>query len=183
MQLSIQDGLWWGGEVRLPSWAGFQSRRGAHGAPDSRVPSDGSVQLVFAPEGRGVAALAPEEEALVTWFFAHEEEVSRAVVAAILQWCAPDSPARRAQFGDDMRIGAAIPDAAALRRRIGLHTVYIHQIADAGLPYIGFEFGCDWEDEHGLGVLMHGTRTVEVGHADTAFLLWIAEADAEARRE
>ena len=47
------------------------------------------------------------------------------------------------------------------------------------MPYVGYEFGCEWEDEHGLGVLMHGTRVVDVGFADTAILLWIAEADAE----
>jgi hypothetical protein len=29
-----------------------------------------------------------------------------------------------------------------------------------------------------LGVLMHGTRVVKIGGADTAFLLWIAEEDA-----
>jgi hypothetical protein len=46
-------------------------------------------------------------------------------------------------------------------------------------PYVGFEFGCTWDDEHGLGVLMHGERVVDVGGAETAFLLWIAERDAE----
>ena len=30
----------------------------------------------------------------------------------------------------------------------------------------------------GLGVLMHGSRVVEVGDADTAFTLWIAKQDA-----
>lgn len=177
VRLSIQDGLWWGGETVLASWAGFQSRHGAYGAVDSPAPSDGRVRIVFAPEGRGVAPLAPQEEALLDWFLAHEEDVSRAVVAAILGWFAE----RRAEGGEEM--GPAIPDAAALRRRTGLYTVNIHPITDCGPPYIGFELGCDWEEEHGLGVLMHGTRVVEVGHADTAFLLWIAEADAETLRE
>jgi len=34
------------------------------------------------------------------------------------------------------------------------------------LTYAGFEFGCTWDEEYGLGVLMHGTRTVEIGGAD-----------------
>lgn len=175
VRLSIQDGLWWGGEARLASWAGFQSRHGAYGALDSATPSDGRVRIVFAPEGRGIAPLTPAEAALVDWFFAHEEDVSRAVVEAILRWFAE----RRAEGGEDM--GAAIPDAQALRQRAGLYAVNIHPITGCGPPYIGFELGCDWEEEHGLGVLMHGTRAVEVGAADTAFLLWIAEADAETR--
>ena len=47
-----------------------------------------------------------------------------------------------------------------------------------GLPCFGYEFGCTWDGEHGLGVLMHGKRVVEVGGADTAFTLWIAKRDA-----
>jgi hypothetical protein len=47
-----------------------------------------------------------------------------------------------------------------------------------GLPYVGYEFGRRWDGEHGLGVLMHGTRVVEVGGADTAMTLWIAKRDA-----
>ena len=44
---------------------------------------------------------------------------------------------------------------------------------------MGFKFGCTWDDEHGLGVMTHRGHVVEVGGADTAFLEWIAEADAE----
>ena len=75
-----------------------------------------------------------------------------------------------------------MPDVSNIddfRDLIGLHTVYIHQIDKNGVPYIGFEFGCTWDDEHGLGVLMNGNDIVETGGADTAFLLWIAEEDAK----
>jgi len=72
-----------------------------------------------------------------------------------------------------------VTSARDFRKLIGLHSVHIHQITKNGLPYVGFEFGCTWDEEHGLGVLMHGTRSVEVGGADTAILLWIAEKDAE----
>jgi len=65
-----------------------------------------------------------------------------------------------------------------LRKLIGLHTVHIHQVSKNGVPYAGYEFGCTWDDEHGLGILMNGTRPVEIGGADAAFLLWIAEKDA-----
>jgi hypothetical protein len=61
---------------------------------------------------------------------------------------------------------------------IGLHDVYVHQVLKDGLPYVGYEFGCTWDGEHGLGVLVHGTRVVEVGGAQTAMTLWIAKQDA-----
>ncbi|MCO1337131.1 hypothetical protein MO867_22665, partial [Microbulbifer sp. OS29] len=64
------------------------------------------------------------------------------------------------------------------KKLIGLDTVFIHQINRGdGIPYIGFLFGCKWEPEHGLGILMHGNRVVEIGFADTAFTLWVAEDD------
>ncbi len=41
----------------------------------------------------------------------------------------------------------------------------------------GYEFGCRWDDEHGLGAMTHAGRVVEVGGADTAILEWIATGD------
>ncbi len=38
-----------------------------------------------------------------------------------------------------------------------------------GLTRIGFAFDCKWDPEHGLGVLTHKERVIEVGQADAAF--------------
>lgn len=178
MELLVKDNLWWGTELRLESWIGYQSRHGPYGAIDQADDSDGRVSLIFAPEGRGLEALTPEETSLISWFERNEPSISAAAKAAIIEWCSPKSfdRATRFDFDDDF---PAIQNDADLRCNIGLHSINIHQLDVDGVPYVGYEFGCEWEDEHGLGVLMHGTRVVEVGFADTAILLWIAEADAE----
>jgi hypothetical protein len=62
---------------------------------------------------------------------------------------------------------------------IGLSSVHVLSVAKDGIAYIGFEFGCTWDGEHGLGVMTHRDRVIEVGGADTSFLAWIAEQDAE----
>ncbi|MCT7376904.1 hypothetical protein [Chelativorans salis] len=54
MDLSIRDDLWWGADLRLLSWAGYQSRLGPYGSKDKPAPSNGTATLIFAPEGRGV---------------------------------------------------------------------------------------------------------------------------------
>jgi hypothetical protein len=59
---------------------------------------------------------------------------------------------------------------------IGLSNVHILSVARDG---IGLQFGCTWDEEHGLGVMTHRDRVVQVGGADTSFLTWIAEEDAE----
>ncbi len=51
----------------------------------------------------------------------------------------------------------------------------MHQIEQDGKPFIGVELGCDWEAEHGIGILLHGEKPLEIGGADTAILLWFAK--------
>jgi hypothetical protein len=173
----LEDRAWWTATARLPSWAGFQARAGAYGAKSSKHPSDGTVRVCFAPEGRGAEPLDPSELSLVGWFFEHEAGVSQAVQKALLA----AYPGFKDQYEVDVD-GNDLPDALAvgdLMGLVGLHTVNIHQVSRDGVPYIGFEFGCNWDDEHGLGVLMHGTQLVEVGGADTAILLWLARRHAE----
>jgi hypothetical protein len=180
MDLKIEDGLCWSAPLKLTTWSGYQSRYGHYGAVDSATPSDGRVKLVFAPEGRETEPLTPAELGLISWFEAHEPAVSEAVKAAILAWCAPDNPERLREF--DFPDGfPAVKTQEDLLQLIGLHTVFIHQLEADGTPYIGYEFGCEWEVEHDLGVLMHGTRPVKVGFADAASLLWMAEEDWERR--
>ena len=68
MKLSIIDDLWWGTRLRLPSWAGYQSRFGAYGSLDKPEPSDGTVEIIFAPEGfREVEPLDEQERRLMEW--------------------------------------------------------------------------------------------------------------------
>jgi hypothetical protein len=59
-----------------------------------------------------------------------------------------------------------------LKPMIGLSTIHISDVEKDGAAYIGFEFGCDWEQEHGLGVMTHKDRIVEVGDCQTAFDAW-----------
>ena len=66
-----------------------------------------------------------------------------------------------------------------LRSLIGLSNVYVHAVSKDGMAYIGYEFGCTWDDEHGLGVMTHRNRIVEAGYADASFDEWTAKRDAE----
>lgn len=179
MELSIKDDLWWGADLRLASWAGYQSRLGPYGSRDKPTASNGTATLIFAPEGRGVEPLSEREMRLITWFEKNESKVAEAVKIGVIDWCSPASVERKTRFdfSDDF---PAISDERGLKENVGLHAVYVHQLDVGGVPYLGYEFGCEWEEEHGLGVLMHGYRVVEVGFANTAFNLWVAQNDADA---
>ena len=38
---------------------------------------------------------------------------------------------------------------------------------------------CTWDEEHGIGIILHGDHALELGGADTVGLLWVAEGYAE----
>ena len=139
----------------------------------------GPVTVTFAPQGRDDAPLSAAELALVDWMVAHEAELRAAVLAGIVA-AYPDLQASYRNALDDF--DAVMPNVALvedMQALICLEGINVHPVVRDDVPYLGYEFACTWDDEHGLGVLMHGARVVEVGQADTAILLWIAEQDAE----
>lgn len=139
------------------------------------------VDIAFAPEGRDDAPLRDTEVALVRWAVDREREMRDALLAGLLAEY-PELRKRYAGSLEDESLMPPVGNVDEFRSLIGLHSVNVHQLEFGGVPYVGFELGCSWDDEHGLGVLMHGTRVVEIGEADTAILLWIARRDADKAR-
>jgi hypothetical protein len=149
------------------------------GRPSDDTASDSTampVPLHYAPEGRDDRPLDDAEIASVVWTVDNLPLLLDALLPAVFSYyqsicAAPD--------GLDPEDLPTVGSAEDLQSLISVQSIYVHQVSKNGRPYVGFEFACPWDDEHGLGVLMHGTRAVDVGGADTAFLLWIAERDSE----
>ncbi len=173
-----RDGGLWIASVRLPSWAGFQARRGGYGALSSDDPSDGSVEIMFESDESDLE-VCDGDKALIQWFLDNEAAVAQSAMIGLIA----EYPRLQELYdyeGQDRE--NLMPDVSStedFRTLIGLQCVHIHAVQKNGVPYIGFEFGCAWDNEHGLGIMTNGTRVVEVGGADTAILFWIAKKDAE----
>lgn len=60
-------------------------------------------------------------------------------------------------------------------------TIYITSVFKDNIPYIGYLFSCSWDREHGLGIMTHKDRVIEIEGADTAFSIWSAEKDRESK--
>jgi hypothetical protein len=60
---------------------------------------------------------------------------------------------------------------------IGLSNLHIMESDKNDFAYIGFELGCDWDDEHGVGIMMHKDRVVAIGLAETSFDNWVTFDD------
>ncbi len=151
------------------SWEEFAWTARVSLPPESWACGRDPVPLHYAPEGRADHPLDDAEIASAAW------AVDRlpALLTAL-------RPALRAQYGilraEGEETDSDETDPEAL---VGIRALYVHPATRDGIPYVGIEFSCPWDEEHGLGVLMHGTRVVDLGGADTALLLWIAEQDAE----
>lgn len=173
------NGFLWEAKISDRAWSGFQERKGPYGAISSNTLSQGEVTVVFAPEGRGDDPLNDEELSLVSWFLANQQEVSDTIVDLLFNSYGEIKSGYIEEFGGE--ISDAFPDIKSktdLKKLVGIVSVNIHQVSKDGIPYIGVEMGCDWEEEHGLGFLLHGQQVVDLGGADTAILLWKARQHA-----
>lgn len=178
-QLRWED-YFWVGELRLPSWAGFQTRRGCYGSVSSDSPSDGTARLSIVPENDERRS-HPTVEQEVAFKYLLDNEA--AVAASVLQALFNKYPTEKAAYAEaysEEEAEETLPDIAdpsGLRALIGLSNVHVLSVAKDGAAYVGFEFGCVWEEEHGAGVMTHMGRVIKVGQADTSFLEWIAKRD------
>jgi len=168
----------WEAKAQLPSWIGYQARNGPYGSISSDGPSDGWVTIVVETEGGDKSPPGEQEHACVQWVLDHEAEVASAVMEGLLAAYPGLQQVYDYEAEEREEVMPDVSSTGDFRRLIGLHNVHVHQLLKDGIPYVGYEFGCTWDGEHGLGVMMHGTRVLEVGGADTAFELWIAKRDA-----
>ncbi|MEE1672435.1 hypothetical protein SNR37_001756 [Agarivorans aestuarii] len=173
------NGFFWETNVKLPTWSGFQERNGPYGAISSDEPSDGTIRIVFAPEGRGDEALNSKEIELINWFISHQRQVIESITNTLFSNYAAIKDGYIEEYGEEMiKYFPEVTSLSDIKNVVGTVSVNIHQVSKDSIPYIGVEMGCSWEEEHGIGFLLHGNNIVEVGGADTAILLWVAEKHA-----
>jgi internalin A len=77
-------------------------------------------------------------------------------------WRGKAQPGKEAEYADDLLI-PELHSRDALKRVIGLGAVRVLDFPTNDLALIGFSFGCSWDVEHGLGVLVRAGSLVEIG--------------------
>ena len=177
----IWNDYFWVTSARLPAWSGYQIRNGPYGGVSEAGLSDGRVQILFAPEGRDDSPLLASEIELVKWVIESEAALHEGAVKMLFD-AYPRLREEALEWIDEEEASELLPEvqsADELKQLVGISSINVHQIMKDRIPYIGIELGCTWDDEHGLGILLHGSNPLEIGGADTAILLWIAEKYAK----
>ncbi|HJZ91144.1 MAG TPA: hypothetical protein VKE40_09745 [Gemmataceae bacterium] len=171
------DEYQWVGEAVLPAWAGFQERLGPYTELSSEDASDGTTCLgVNVPDQERPTPPSAEQAAAIRYLLERGDAVRDAILAADFRdyqvWRGNKTSARM----DGTMPEIDRPDE--LRTLIGVGTVYVLAAVRDGAAYVGFEFGCNWDEEHGFGVLTHRDRVVAVDDAETAWNEALAAEDA-----
>jgi hypothetical protein len=125
-------------------------------------------------------APAAEQAAGYSVLKSNEKEVAEAVLEGIYKYYI----GLRKQFqeyGESLRGMPVVMESEQLKGLMKLNGIHVSNLAREGMAYVGLSFSCTWDDEHGLGVMMHGKRVVSVGEADVAFDEQYAEGDGGKR--
>ena len=163
--------FFWEGTAVLPAWTGLQKRLGPYASVSGVDQSSGEVHLsVSSPEDD--IPSAPSEAQVKG--FCHVRDNGPAMRDKVLKAIFDVYPKWRDKYKDFLGEGLekqmpVLHTPSDLRSLIGLSTIHVLRVEKDGLAYVGFEFGCEWEEEHGLGVMSHGDRIIDVGSAEEAF--------------
>lgn len=141
-------------QIRLDAWL-------ALGTEEDRSEAR-PVELVMQAEGHDPDA-SPTDAQLrhVDWLVANQQ----ALLDGILE------TALRMYKGNRLEmVGADEEDEdlpilrapAEVKPLLGPSMIYLSSLDGVELPYVGVDLHCDWNQEHGLGLMFHGTDLVSV---------------------
>jgi hypothetical protein len=165
------------GNAVFPHWAALQSTAAANLCDDA---GDGSFYVTVNSPAGAHDRPSPEQVAALR----HLIDNAGDVFSAVLQSIYDEYHWMREDFAECLTPDEAVrlvPDLSVpieLLPLLSFGTMTVHRVFNADLAYIGLSFGCTWDEEHGLGVLIHGSRVVSVGGCDTSFMEWIPQSDA-----
>jgi hypothetical protein len=114
----------------------------------------------------------------LTYLTEHWKDTLAAVLRALLPYYERMRPRYLDFLGVEAhRLMPVVPTVEELAALIDLRQVHIHPWSKDGIGYVGLQFGCTWDREHGLGVVIHRQRIANLGGADISFAWSPDEAD------
>jgi hypothetical protein len=142
---------WWKGSVRLPI---LQSAKINVPAPD---PPGEAVDLTVRADEDG-----PSEGQLAAFSFlrSHEQQVLASALGAIAKWGQRTRQVYK-RWHSEEELERLLPEtltAEHLRERVRLYNISIPDRENEGMAYVEYSFGCAWDREHGILVVLHKDR-------------------------
>jgi len=166
IQPNIIIGEDYDGWINLSAWKGFESRNGFYGSKDSDKESDGTIKAHIIGKSVDYAHVLSQSQFNAIKFL---KENSEKVRDSLLTGLLADYQNAKDIYEDLMPEINTIDD---YKDNLGVAFIHVMDSDKDNHAYIGFELGCSWDDEHGVGVMMHKDRVVKIGLAEEAFNHW-----------
>lgn len=166
IQPNIIIGEDYDGWINLSAWKGFEIRNGFYGSKDSDKKSDGTIKAHIIGESVDYVYVLSQSQFNAIKFL---KENSEKVRDSLLNGLLADYSNTKDIYEDLM---PEINTIADYKDNLGVAFIHVMDSDKDNHAYIGFELGCSWDDEHGVGVMMHKDRVVKIGLAEESFNHW-----------
>ncbi len=156
------DGIW-RGNVTLNSWNNFFSK---------------TINMDLNIGGdRVIESLNLKHKLAYEYLIVNQEKILQIILNALLE----KYPIMQEEYGyEDEELDEYMPNVdnvQEFKEIMKPKRIYILDVENDGMVYLGFYFTCSWDEDHDYGVMIHKERVVKMGGGDVAFLSWIAEED------
>jgi len=160
----------WTVDFRFEAFEGFQSRRGAYTSLSSGERSDGVVSLTIDDDVSDEPDPKAEQIEAIN-FLIDNPNLIKDTLRRGLDDIYEELKVRYdfEEEEDGQRRFPTIHELSDYDSVFGVGNVYIQLASKEGVAYVGLECGCSWDEEHGLGFLLHKDKLIKVGAADIAF--------------
>jgi hypothetical protein len=166
------------GTVALPVWKSFQSRQGAYGSFDSHENPNGEFEISIGGDMvMDNTTITEEHVNAYNYLTTHSEQINKTILARLFSEYKNLQTEYDYDEDDAKDIMPDIDNVEQFKKLIGLSAVHLLNVSKDNVAYVGYEFGCNWDEEHGLGFMTHKDRIIDFGGADKSFLTWVARKD------
>ena len=162
----------WRGQTTLPAGRGFHTKFPSNFPIRSKKPSTGKVKLTVSTPDEQKVPPSPAQIRAFDYLVEHQQEVRDIILKAVMK-AYPKKLAPWFVSGEPIpEVLAHLPKKFArpdeLKPHTYLATVYVLKQEKSGMAYIGYGLEATWEVEHGLGIVMHGNRILDIGDEEVA---------------
>ena len=161
------DGIW-RGNVTLDSWNNFFNK---------------TIDIDLNIGGdKLIESLNSKHKLAYEYLATNQEKLLQIILNALLV----EYPIMQEEYGyEDEELDEYMPNVGNIQEFKEImepKRVYILDVENDGMAYMGFHFSCSWDEDHDYGVMIHKKRIINMGGGDVAFLSWIAEEDRKKSR-
>ena len=123
----------------------------------------------------------PEQVKAFEYFVANEKEITKLTLEKMASWFTEYHGCYWQDSGASQQLIEHAGTFNGIQETIRVGSVYFNNKSTDGYAYVGITFDCPWEIEHGVGILLHKNRIVDIGGNDMAYnySMWTDEYTPE----